>query len=452
MVEGRFIRLLKPVKTKYSLKYYLDYSKNLQEYLSSNYFYVKYEWNISKLKNGILNIPGIGCLFSLALITGAELFVDELDEQYQHSLKSFEQFLKKHFPELLFTGKLVVDKPVKTEQQNRTRAVMFSGGVDSTHLYTKMRHIKPELYTIIGGTISAANKGLIREFKSNIQYFAEKEGVKGNFVETNIGQVINEGLLTARYGRSFIKPEPTWWGKINQGLIPLSICAPLTFLGKVSSVHMTTSNYSYPDGAHPKILKTIFWSGTRVIPDIDDSRRFDKIKKVCDTYTEKDTRLPKFQICTYSPVYSNLLNCGSCDKCLSTIVSLIVLGLDPRRHGFPIIEGLYKHLREQAVPKTDTPHHWARIQEEVKEKNYPLPDSDKDFFKWFKEFQFKEDAEKTLHGQRIKCRLMTVTTRLPRSIQDLIMEKYYKTRYMKNISSPAVKDIPTRTIQTCNND
>jgi hypothetical protein len=307
---------------------------------------------------------------------------------------------------------------------------MFSGGVDSTHLYTKMRHFKPELYTIIGGTIPITNKRLIHEFKTNIEYFAKKEGVNGNFVETNIGQVLNEGLLTARYGKNFPQPDPTWWGKINHGLIPLSVCAPLTFLRKVSSVYMTTLSSPYPDGAHPKILKTIFWSGTQVIPDIDDSKRFDKIKKVCNTYTKNDPPLLKFQICNYSPVYSNLLNCGSCDKCLSSIVSLIVLGLDPRRHGFPIIKNIYKQLRKQAVPKTNTPHEWIAIQDEVKKNNYSLPQPSRDFFQWFKEFQFKEDIEKTLYGQRIKCMIMTITTSLPRSIQNIIREKYYQTKYL----------------------
>jgi hypothetical protein len=254
--------------------------------------------------------------------------------------------------------------------------------------------------------------------------------------------VLNEGLLTAKFGMNFPQPEPTWWGKVNHGLIPLTVCAPLTFIDNVANLYMTTFSDVYPDGAHPTILDTISWSDTQVVPDIDEKKRFDKIKEICETYTHIDPSLPKLQICIYSPVYSNLLNCGSCDKCLGTIVCLMVLGLDPRRHGFPIIEDIYNRLEKQAVPKTYTPEEWARIQEEVKKNNDGFLDSSEHFFQWFKEFQFKSVSKDKLLGQRIKCILMRGTTRLPKYVQDLIMEKYYQFKYIKKISYPEINDIP----------
>ncbi len=440
--DARFIRLLGPVKKKNdTILYCLDFSKDLQEYLFSNWFYVKYERSVRDLEDGVLNIPGVGCLFTLALITGADLIVEELDESFCRSLKFFEKVLIKFYPDLHFTGKLIVNKPVRITKKNQGCAVMFSGGADSTHLYTKMRHVKPDLYTIIGGTIPVNNKKLIRRFKANIEYFSEKEGVNRNFIETNIGQVLNEGLLTAKYGMNFPQPEPTWWGKVNHGIIPLTVCAPLTVMDSVANLYMSTFSEVYPDGAHPTILDTIFWSGTRVVPDIDEKKRFDKIKEICETYTHNDPSLPKLQICIYSPVYSSYLNCGSCDKCLGSILSLMVLGLNPRRHGFPIIENIYNRLEKQAVPKTNTPNEWVRIQEGVQNDDRLL-DSSRHFFKWFKEFQFKPVSNEKLLGQRIKCIVMRCTTRLPKYIQDLIMEKYYQFKYIKKINSPEINDIP----------
>jgi hypothetical protein len=401
---------------------------------------VRYEKKISKLEEGILNIPGISCLYTFALITGAELFVEELDEYYIRSLKDFEKVLVKIFPDLKFTGRLIVENPVRINKKNIGYGVMLSGGVDSTHLYTKMRHLKPELYTIIGGTIPVTNRNLINRLKKNIEYFTETEGVNRNFIETNIGRVLNEGLLTARYGRNFPQPDPTWWGKVNHGFVQLSICAPLTFMDEVASIYMATSSSLYPDGAHPKILDTLYWGGTRVVPDIDDRKRFDKVKEVCETYTRNNHGIPKFQICNYS-TKTDLYNCGACDKCLSSIVSLMVLGLDPRKHGFPIIHNIYERLKKQAIPKTNAPHQWARIQEEAKKNNYKLTDSSMQFFQWFKEFQLKSGTNKKLYGQRVKCRIMKVTTRLPINIQDMILEKYLQIKYLKKIDSPEMNDV-----------
>ncbi len=439
--DYRFIRLLKPVRRKNdTILYCLDFSKDLRKYLFSNYFYVKYERSVRGLEDGVLNIPGVGCLFTFALITGADLIVEELDENFCRSLKLFEKVLIKFYPDLCFTGRLIVNKPVRITKKNQGRAVMFSGGVDSTHLYTKLRYVKPELYTIIGGTIPVTNKKLIHRFKANIEYFSEKEGVNSNFIETNIGQVLNEGLLTAKYGMNFPQPEPTWWGKVNHGLIPLTVCTPLTFIDSVANLYMSTFSEVYPDGAHPIILDTIFWSGTRVVPDIDDRKRFDKIKEVCETYTYNDPSIPTFQICNYS-TKTNLYNCGACDKCLSSIVSLMVLGLDPQKHGFPIIHNIYERLKKQAIPKTNAPHQWARIQEEAKKNNSKLTDSSMQFFQWFKEFQLKSGTNKKLYGQRIKCGIMKVTTRLPRNVQDMILEKYLQIKYIKKIDSPEINDV-----------
>lgn len=372
----------------------------------------------------------------MALIIGANLLVEELDMDYFYSLKRFEKVLNKFFPDLHFKGKLTVKKLVKNDARNSGNALMFSGGMDSMHLYTKLRNMKPDLYTIIGGTIPITNKKLIRKFKRNIKNFTEKEGVHVNFIEINLGQVLNDGLLTARYGRNFPQTSATWWGKINHGIVQLSACAPLTVIDNIGLIHVSASIRPYPDGTHSRVVDKIYWGGTRVVPDVDDSKRFEKIKAICKINSNEYSVL-QLQTCIISPVATTQLNCGSCKKCLGPIVSLMVLGHDPRRHGYPIIKNLTKHLDKNILPHSDVPEEWMKMQEGIEANNEKILSEFKPFLKWFKEYRFKPSRKlKPDYGQRVKCGVMKLTTRLPRNIQEEIIKKYYRFKHMKEIESP----------------
>ncbi len=435
MREDSYILLNDPIIKGESLRFYLGFSNDIRKYLFSNNFYVKYGKNIDNIQNSILNIPGVGSLYTLALITGANLLVKELDRDYFYSLKRFKKILEKFFPDLCFYGKLTVKKLVRNTEKRSRKALMFSGGLDSMHLYTKMRHIKPDLFTIIGGTIPVTNKDLIKRFKINFESLAEKERVDINFIEINLGQVLNEGLLTAKYGRNFPQTDATWWGKVNHGIVQLSACAPLTIRENIGKIYVAASNRPYPDGTHSSLVDKIFWSGTRAAPDIDGNKRFEKVKAILETFS-MDTSILKFQTCLYSPVNTNLLNCGSCSKCLSLIVSLMILGYDPRRHGLPIIKNIKKHLEKNTLPNLTTADGWIRIQEGIKEESEKIPSEFRDLIYWLKDYELNLSLKMNPdYGQRVKCGAMKLSTRLPRSIQDTIMKIYYRFRYVKEIES-----------------
>jgi hypothetical protein len=438
MEEGCYIRL-KTATRKRALHFYLGFSSDLREYLYSNSFYVKYGKNVNQLPLSILNIAGASALYTFALITGATLFVEELDRAYLMSLKRFRNVLDKFFPGLCFHGKIVVDKIVHNNFSNHGNALMFSGGVDSTHLYTKIRHLKPDLYTIIGGTIPVTQGNVIKEFTGNIRYFAEKEGVKVNFVETNIGRVLNEGLLTARYGGRFPQPDSTWWGKVSHGIVQLSICAPVTARDKIGLIHIAASHQPSPDGTHARMVDKVFWEGTKVYPDISDYTKFEKMQAICDTFS-RDPSVIAIQTCNYAPVNSGQLNCGSCSKCVNPILSLMALGHDPRNHGFPIIKDLDKQIEKKLLPRSLSPEEWIRIQQGVDENNEKILDMFKDFLQKYKRIKFvKRSHVKPDYGQRVKCGAMKVTSRLPRNVRETILKRYYEFKYFKEIEPKTVR-------------
>ena len=370
-------------------------------------------------------------MFTLALITGADLLVEELDIDYFNSLKRFKQVLDKFFPDLNFNGKLIVKRLIKNDVKNNGNALMFSGGMDSTHLYIKLRNVKPDLFTIIGGTIPVTNKKLIMKFRRNIIAFAEHERVNLNLIETNILQVLNEGLLTARYGQNFPQTSATWWGKVNHGIVQLSVCAPITVIHNVGSIHISASIRPYPDGTHARVVDKIYWGGTKVVPDVDGTKRFDKIKAIYEPNLNVDS-LPQLQTCIISPAATTQLNCGSCKKCLGPIVSLMALGHDPRKYGYPIINRLDEHLKRNILPRSDVPEEWVRIQEGIEENHDIILNEYKPFLQWFKELKFNPPPkQKPDYGQRIKCGVLNLTTRLPKKIQEKILKTYYKTMFIK---------------------
>ena len=126
---------------------------------------MKYDKKINNVGDSILNIPGVGCLLTLAWIKNVDLKVKKLDETFLNSLSDVKNALNTLYPELGFNGRVIAEKVVHNEHDNDGYGVLFSGGADSTCLYLIIKKYNPELFTILGGVIPISNHRLIRKIK-----------------------------------------------------------------------------------------------------------------------------------------------------------------------------------------------------------------------------------------------------------------------------------------------
>ena len=161
----------------------LSCSKNIQKYFMSHSLYVEYDKNIDEVPDSILQIPAVSGIVTLAWLTGADVYVKELDATYLESLQRIRTVMKDMYPEFPFS-EIYVDKIVLNEFNGDGYGLLFSGGLDSVTSYIRHRDKKPSLIHCF------VRK---KQFKTNINHlinFSKEEDVTIEVIKTNIYDIL----------------------------------------------------------------------------------------------------------------------------------------------------------------------------------------------------------------------------------------------------------------------
>jgi len=381
----------------------LSFSKKLKKYFLSNVLFFEYEKKIHNEQNGILYIPAVASIFTIAWALGADIFVKRLDKTYLKSLYTVGRILKDWYPDFS-SSRLFVDDVVSNKFSSTGYGLLFTGGIDSTSSYIRHRDKKPHLITLMGegADIQAENKKLVED----ITNFSRMEKVKVSFIKTNMESVINRQLLYEEFGLH-------WWLNVGYGLMLTSVCAPITQIEDIKTLLIASSgcteSFRYPFGSHPMLDNNISWADVNVIHDSYEIARQDKIKIFLKKYIEETGRQPKIRVCTRQ----SSENCGQCEKCFRTILGLLVGGIDPKKSGFKNFDAKTLDLirdgfAKNRLVKRDNPIErrgqlyirmaeiflWQDIQEHISEE---MIDNSTigNFFKWFKNIDIENYSQKT---------------------------------------------------------
>lgn len=241
-----------------------------------------------------------GAPVSSALLAG----VDRIQDIYVHWMPDCQRV------------QIHADCAVAQEPVQPGVASFFSGGVDGT--YTLSCHLDEitHLVFIKGVDIQVDNDVLFAKALSSNQHFADKFGKTLLPVATNI--------------RRFCHPRGIPWGNTYNGSGLASVALALGF-----AKTYVASSYSYgelhPYGSHP--LLDPLWSNeaSMIIHDGCEAGRSDKLRAVAQLPGALDI----LRVCWQDEGY----NCGTCEKCLRTMVALRLLGLHAQ--GFPPLDNLH---------------------------------------------------------------------------------------------------------------
>lgn len=409
------------VKDENILVFRFSASRELSKYHHSDWFYVKYDEPIQDVPRSILSIPGVAGLITTCWATNSDLILEELDSRYLESMEAVRGALNKFYPGIGFSGEIICEE-VDDGSSGDGRGLMFSGGVDSTSLNVKHREANPILYSIIGGVIPLRNRTFIQRFKRIYNNFAEREDVEIHFVETNLRGTLNEALLWTEYRVQLVKP---WWEMVNMGIILLSLCSPVT-IGETGEL-MIASSGSYrskkPYGSHPLVDNNIGWGGVEVFHDLREYNREEKMVHLIKSLVEDGTP-PALQVCNYTPLISDSLNCSICGDCACTIAGLLAANIDPARCGFKIRGDIYTKTREY-IKKSTLIKVWRNIQEEIDLKDNDFHQNSEEFLRWLKHVDLG-DINQPGNSIDLERLLLPLQSRLPRVLQNKILEAYYR--------------------------
>lgn len=195
-------------------------------------------------------------------------------------------------------------------------ASLFSGGVDSLHALIQYREEITDLVFVHGWDIPLENQPLRDEVASINRETAAHFGKNLIEIETNVREMldpyVNWGLLG--HGAALAAAAHLLPSSINRIRIPSSA---------------TRGPYIVPWGSHPDLDP--LWS-TESMEFVHGGAEVTRPEKLA-LISRHPFALQRLRVCWKNP--DGAYNCGRCEKCLRTMISLIALGVLDRCPTFP---------------------------------------------------------------------------------------------------------------------
>jgi hypothetical protein len=379
------IRVVDVSASGHGVSYRLAYSKPIKKYLLRNTFFVEYDHHVEtgSIDQSVLVIPILSMIAPIAWGIGADIEIDSLDESYLKSLHIVREVLAKWYPRFSSSGTLNVRSVVRNRFGGNGTGLLFSGGLDAVTSYARHKDDKPDLISVWD-----CDPRLHEEEKWSCvigaaRLLAERDGVNYLQIRSNL-TYFNERLLNYEFGFS------SWYEEVAHGLLLLSMCAPITAARGIGRVLIASSNPQdrlEPWGSHPEIDNNVSWADVAVVHDALEMSRQQKMSYMCATNRQY---LTDMKVCHYSPV-----NCTRCEKCARTIVGLCMEGVNPRDCGFrvdqktlptireSVLAGKMPALRGQVID-------WIDLRRHLPEETGPDVIGSREFFKWFKSYDFSQ--------------------------------------------------------------
>jgi hypothetical protein len=404
-------------------------SRDLEKYFKHCTFFSSYDTEIVA-DNSILDIPVLSVVLPLAWVTGADVYVHELDRTFAESIVALQREYEKMY--LPFTTRLVADKLVDNKYLSNNTALLFSGGLDCTYTLFSNMTLKPRLIMILGTyDIPISNVTFLKAVEGEYSGFAEREGLTISFIRTNALQILDRERVDHLFGsmcrtKSLDEGEywpddwPDYWTGIGYALCHIGQSAPLSIRrfsqllvaggallpiddeAKTRELRIreaqTRGKVQFRDASNP--TKEIAWANIRVKHDTSIRSRHEKASLMKEFLNAHKVTLRVCLECAHnrppqSPPLKHLLNCSHCPKCSRTIAPLALAGIDPNECGFCVDESTFDYIR------ASLPHHvrsdiavwWKPLQRAIPEEIETDRYGTRRFFEWLKSVDLESIAK-----------------------------------------------------------
>jgi len=366
--------------------------KNLQKYFNCFQLYAKYDAPI-KAGKSILSIPLISNVLPLAWLTGSDVHVESLDKNYVVAMDSIKKEFNAIFPCGRFKTKIIVDDLVDNQTGSDDTAVLFTGGIDSTHSLIANIALKPRLIMYSGiqhYQLYPSYEKREHFVKKRYAEFAKQQGLELNYIKTNIIGVLNDNRITHDFHK--ILRGTLLWLALQQPLVLLSLPAPLS-IGRFNRLIISATvdaNHDFmsvPCSSQPRIDEKFAWADLTV-KHHGNINRLNKTKLITDY--SKNNKI-EINVCNYPP--TDRFNCSNCEKCYRTIAALILEGEDPNKLGFVVTDKTFLSMKQLLIRKKADALAleliWKELQNQIPDKIDTNLYGSTDFFMWFKKVDFE---------------------------------------------------------------
>lgn len=311
-------------------------------------FWAEYSRNVEAVPQSVAVLPLVGNVLLMAALFNAVIYVDEIDREFYDCVENVIGGYMQISPELSFkqrgliVAKKVVDNPGRDGQDRNM--LFFSGGADAWFSLQSHLEEKPALVSIWGADLASNNDNGWKQAYQGICEVSRRFDLELITIHSTLRSFIQETLLDQF---SFAKVKDNWWSAFQHSVGMMCLAAPVA-VGSFRNLYFAGSYCSkdkkewgsYVIASDPKIDNHVRFGGCQVIHDGYDFSRHDKIAGICEHFKD-DPQKPYLRVCFSS---AEGKNCGKCEKCVNTIMSILLSGEDPADYGFTYDEEQLPYL------------------------------------------------------------------------------------------------------------
>jgi hypothetical protein len=301
--------------------------------------------DLSSLPQQVVELPFVWNVVPIVWAIGGHAQVDVLDPRVAASFSAVRNELRQMYPSLAWSGEVEARSLASappTRKPTHSTGVFFTGGVDSTYTALNYADQKPLLISIWGADIKLTDRRTWSNIERRNRGFARQYATDMAVARSNF-RSINYPLLNR------LSPDiRLWLSHVQVSMALASASAPIAYLAGAETLHMASSvipesidTVTYYAGL-PRLDNLISLGAAQLHHDAPEVSRQHKVQYIVDYVRTNNAPPPFLQVCLHN-IPRGGGNCQRCEKCLRTMLSLVVSGADPRLYGFPDYDD--EHLR-----------------------------------------------------------------------------------------------------------
>lgn len=370
----------------------IEPSAELSEFITEPIFISSSDIDLSNTPESIAAMPLILNAAPIAWRLGGHWEEPLLETQLAKTLETARANMASLWPNYNWEGSIAGSAP-DTSKETSGKALLFSGGLDSTFSAMKLLGDKPLLVTIHGGRdLQLADDGAWSSVEAATTKFKTEHNLESVQIKSNF-----TSALATDIDKLCPDLPASWWATIQHGMGLVGVAAPVLFAKSkseivISATHATGHQSGW--GSHPLLEGVLEWGAGKVNHFGYDHNRTQKIKALHDLAKTNDLPIPELIVCTRR---NRNGNCLSCAKCLRTLGSVLVLGYQPKEFGLLVSTSDGAKLIKDSIPEKinfgqNEKYAWGAIQASAKEQLKTRP-RDK-FLKWLANVDFEKPKKK----------------------------------------------------------
>ena len=394
--------ILDNIVVNHNLVYYnFSCSRELDCYFKSKQLFIEYPEDVSSVPLSILSIPFIATFLGISWLENTNIYVDELDCTYYHSLRAVKDAFQDMYYKASLKGRVVPCKFVDNKIVDKGQSLLlFGGGVDAHCSFLRHRHSVTHIMNIQGRFSSIDSQDLAADAdRDHCSTFADKMGgIKFDYVRSNFACTVNSSIFNKKF-QPLLGDQ--WWHGIQHSMAFISISIPIAYLHSISHIVIgssCTKGRIKPCASFITTDSAFEFAGSgNVLHDAFELTRQEKIKVIVDYQKQSGQPYP-LKVCSF-----NDRNCCECEKCFRTIVEIVAEGGEVRDYGFPIDKPLVAFFEDVMNRRLglwgmafERDIYWKDTMRRMKENYSNI--SEKEFVDWFLSYDFDKEQKKSLRN------------------------------------------------------